>query len=378
MQSLTFYYIIQIYFYSNLLILKKSQNKFKLLNKYWQFKNNILKLRRWIYIEIFTIKEYDLYQQKYGKIYLNDVEEEYNLLKINNVHDKICRKALDKKKDAVKIINRILQENDKILESQIEKYNSSYISNELKNSESDIVYKLKKQNVFFLIEHQTKIDYLMPYRILKYELNIIDSVLVDVKHINKNYNYPQIIPIVLYTGKEKWNVKTDLRSVQYKWNKYKEQELSRYNILDINKISDEELLDEESIISKILLIEKSRTEQKLCENLNKIYNKINKNKEKYTKEEMVFLKKITEVLTLNIVGKEKARRILGNLDIGGEKNMLAVFDMIEETNKRMIKKGRKQEKIEIIKNMLKEKFSIETISKITGMTKEEIEKYTKQ
>jgi predicted transposase/invertase (TIGR01784 family) len=217
----------------------------------------------------------------------------------------------------------------------------------------------------------------MPYRILKYELNIIDSVLVDIKYINKEYEYPQIIPIVLYTGNKKWNAKLDLRNTQYKWEKYKGQELSRYNILDINEISDKELLEEDSIISKIMLIEKSTTEKEIYENLNKIYRKI-KN-EKYTKEEIEFLIKITEVLTQNKVGQEKAKEILNKIQIGGDDNMLAVFDVIQRTNQEMIskgrKEGRKEKQIEDIKNMLKEKLPIELISRITGMSEDEINKY---
>lgn len=312
---------------------------------------------------------------------MNDNETEYQLLEVNNPHDKICRKALDKKKDAVKIINRILKEGEKISEKEIEKYNSSYISDELRNSESDVVYKLKNENVFFLIEHQTKIDYSMPYRILKYELNVIDSVSIDNKYIGKEYKYSLVIPIVLYTGKEKWNANLDLRSMQYKWSKYTGQELSRYNILDINEISDSELLEEKSIISKIMLIEKSKTEEELCKNLSKIYSEINNNKAIYTKEEKKFLNKATGVLALNILGEKKAKEILNNINVGGDGDMLAVFDMIREEKLKDInigrKEGRLQAKIEDIKNMLKEKLPIDLISRITGVSEEEIEKYTK-
>ncbi len=282
-----------------------------------------------------------------------------------------------------------MKDNEKITENEIEKYNSSYISEELKNSESDVVYKMKNENVFFLIEHQTKIDYSMPYRILKYELNLIESVENDNKYIGKWHEYSLVIPIVLYTGKEKWNAKLDLRSIQHKWRNYKGQELSRYNILDINEISDSELLEEKSIISKIMLIEKSKTEEKLCETLNRIYIEINKNATVYTKEERKFLNKATSVLALNIVGEKKAKEILKNIDVGGEGDMLAVFDMIREENERIFNDGRKagiktgiktgiqQNRIEYIKNMLKEKLPIDLISRITGASKEEIEKYKK-
>lgn len=47
---------------------------------------------------------------------------------------------------------------------------------------------------------------------------------------------------VKITGKEKWDAKLDLRTIQYKWHRYSGQELSRYNILDINEISDNEFL----------------------------------------------------------------------------------------------------------------------------------------
>ena len=273
-----------------------------------------------------------------------------------------------------------MKDNEKITENEIEKYNSSYISEELKNSESDVVYKMKNENVFFLIEHQTKIDYSMPYRILKYELNLIESVENDNKYIGKWHEYSLVIPIVLYTGKEKWNAKLDLRSIQHKWRNYKGQELSRYNILDINEISDSELLEEKSIISKIMLIEKSKTEEKLCETLNRIYIEINKNATVYTKEERKFLNKATSVLALNIVGEKKAKEILKNIDIGGESDMLAVFDMIREENERIfndgkrsgIKTGSNKRNLEIIKNMLKEKLPLELISKITGVSEKEI------
>ncbi|MCI8411708.1 MAG: Rpn family recombination-promoting nuclease/putative transposase [Clostridia bacterium] len=177
---------------------------------------------------------------------------------VKNPHDKIFRKALDKKENAIQIISNFLNREEIINTSEIEKYNSSYISERLKNSEADVVYKIKNENVFFLIEHQTKIDYSMPYRILKYELEIIDSVIIDTKenYKNKEYKYPVVIPIILYTGNQKWNAELDLKRAQLKWNKYKGTELSKYNVLDVNNISNEKLLKEPSIISKLMLIEK--------------------------------------------------------------------------------------------------------------------------
>ena len=112
----------------------------------------------------------------------------------------------------------------------------------------------------------------------------------------------------------------------------------------------------------------------------------------YTKNEKKFLDKATKVLALNLVGEEKTKEILKNINAGGDGTMLAVIDMInEEKRQRKIElekrwndgkaegkaEGKIQAKIHYIKNMLKEKLPIDLISRITGVSEEEIEKYTK-
>ena len=61
--------------------------------------------------------------------------------------------------------------------------------------------------------------------------------------------------------------------------------------------------------------------------------------------------------------------------------MLAVLEMIDEENKRIFrngkKEGRREAKLENAKKMLEEKIPIKTIIKITGFTKEELEKLRK-
>ena len=121
---------------------------------------------------------------------------------------------LDNKSDTVKFINKVLK--TKLKEDDIEKYNSSFVNKIFQNQEADIVYKIKNKNIFFLIEQQTKIDYSMPYRILEYQLEIIKSAIDIEKLKNKSYKIPQVYPIVLYTGKRKWNAKKFLEDCQEK------------------------------------------------------------------------------------------------------------------------------------------------------------------
>ena len=56
----------------------------------------------------------------------------------------------------------------------------------------------------------------MPYRILEYEIEIMKSA-IDIKKVkNKEYKLPLVIPIVLYTGKKKWDAKRYLEESQEK------------------------------------------------------------------------------------------------------------------------------------------------------------------
>lgn len=310
---------------------------------------------------------------------LSDNSEEYNY--INNIHDKIYRKLLENKKNAVRVINNFFKITDKIEETQIEKYNSSYISDDLKNSEADIVYKVKDEEVFFLIEHQTKIDYSMAYRILKYELSIIESSLAETKlrYQNKGYIYPLIIPIVLYTGMKKWDAKLNLIEIQSKWKKYEGIELSKYNILDINDLNNKELMKEENIISKLLIIEKSNTQKEFIENLKEILKELNN--KSYTKEEIKLCEITIKAMIKNNFKREEAEEILENLKFERGDNMFRVDEMFKREEKRFRNEGKIEgeieTKIKIIKNMLKEKFSINKIAELSEMSENEIKKIAK-
>ena len=95
----------------------------------------------------------------------------------------------------------------------------------------------------------------MPLRIAKYQTQIIESVIKNIKYIKKEFEYPSVIPIVLYTGKKEWNAQLEFKMTKSNKLNYQISELSKYNVIINNQIEDEELLKEKSVISKIMLIE---------------------------------------------------------------------------------------------------------------------------
>ena len=67
----------------------------------------------------------------------------------------------------------------------------------------------------------------MSYRILEYELAIMQSAIDLSKIKNKEYKVPLVIPIVLYTGNKKWDAKKHLEKNQ---EKFKNIEIKFINI----------------------------------------------------------------------------------------------------------------------------------------------------
>ena len=179
-----------------------------------------------------------IYTYKECLPYLNQnkvMEEGETYQARNQKHDKIFKEILDYKKEGVKLLNKYLDL--KIEEKDIEKYTRKFVLPELENRESDVIYKLKNEQIFFLIEHQTKVDYSMPFRLLEYEVAIIRSAVDKSKIKNKSYKIPLVMPIVLYTGKQKWNANKYLEKSQEKIQGLNIK-IGNYSLVDINNFKE--------------------------------------------------------------------------------------------------------------------------------------------
>lgn len=330
-------------------------------------------------MEIFTHKNYLKYKEFLNQTKKNIVcqlkeeNEAYDVKDkaVNNEHDKIFRRILDDKKEVAKFINKALKLEKQLTEKEIEKYNSSFITLELKNQECDVIYKMENQDVFFLIEHQTKIDYTMPLRILEYVVEIMKSAIDKDKLGKKEYRFPVVIPVVLYTGRKKWNVSNYIKEVQENLMGYEGVDFAKYNIVDINNYTEEELLQEENFLSKAMLIEKAKYTGNLVICLEKIVEEINIKKSVYTKEQRELLITIIELVLKRKLEDKESEKLIKSLK-GEESQMLAVLEMIDEENKRIFRKGEKKGKIETAKKMLEKGIDIETVMEITGLKEKEI------
>ena len=252
----------------------------------------------------------------------------------------------------------------------MEKYETSYITRHFQNKETDIVYKLKGKEIYYLIEHQSKVEKDMAYRMLEYSLEIMRSrVIINSVKIGK---YPKVIPIVIYTGRPKWTAKLILEELQEEYelegNKIKNR--FGYNLIDIR--NQKEAIEDDLLISKISILEKVQTTEEILEIIDKIAKKIT------NEEKRENLKRIVEYLLDDKLLKEEMEEIKEKLKNKERDDIMRVHEVIRRDREKSRKEGKIEGKLEQAildaQKMLAEKLDVNLIMKITGLKKEQFMK----
>ena len=108
-------------------------------------------------------EEYELKEYPKDKIYAKE-----KIRGIDKKHDKMLKKILSNKKEIIKFLKDFLEIQEEIKEEEIEEYPTEFITKDYEEKRSDLLYKLKNEPVYFLIEHQSTKDKKMVERIGKY------------------------------------------------------------------------------------------------------------------------------------------------------------------------------------------------------------------
>ena len=338
------------------------------------------------YLSNEELKNKEVYTlNKIGHIFCikEDDEEYYTNSNYNSKHDKLFKLILSDKIEAAKFLNKVLKIEYKIKSEKMELYNKEYITTMFEKMESDIVYKIAEKNTYVIIEHQSTIDRTMPYRIFQYTGELLRNVIDKEKIKNIDYKQPRIISIVLYTGDRTWNIEyvDDLQEPLEGYSKIK----PLYRLVDVNKFSKSELLEDDLMVSKAMLIEKEKSIEGILKALEQINKKLSINSDK---RQMQLFITIVRYVLLSINDEETRKKLEKEIEKmkGVEANMLHATMVLNEeikerTNKAMADgrvkgrtEGRKQEKIATAKRLLKKKIKLDFISEITGLSIKEIKK----
>ena len=164
-----------------------------------------------------------------------------------------------------------------------------------------------------------------------------------------------------------------MREVREKIEWYEEKE--EISLVDINKYTREELLEEKNILSKVMILEKSKNEAEFIENVEKVLQTTEeKNIEK--------LKNIIRYKAEGIIERKEIEKILKKVKNEKEEINMTLAERIKrnEREERMKAKneGRREERIEgknrTIKKMLLLKLDENIIKEVTGAKDKELEK----
>ena len=307
---------------------------------------------------------------------LEDSDEEYfyetkEERKIHNEHDKLVKKILEKPREVEFVVRKALGIKEKL---EIEEVRNEFITIDYRGKQVDLLYKIKGKEVYLLIEHQSTQDVKMPYRILEYEVQIMD------RSFRKN-NYQteklaKVIAIVIYTGPGEWKMPQRLEEIQISFN-YSKKILEDYdltigyNLLDINKLNKEELLEGETLFGRMMLVERARREEELIEILEEILPLTKENE----REDVI---NILRYILVKDIGEEKAKEYIKKLEEGVIEMSGYVNYLRQDREATMLKmrnegkkEGKKEGIIQVAKKMLAEKMDVNLISKLTGLRKEQ-------
>ena len=307
---------------------------------------------------------------------------------LNKPHDSGYKYLLYSKKAFVQLIRSFVKTGwaEQVDEASLYRLDKSYILQDFKNKEADVVYqaKLKDKEVIFyvLLELQSTVDYLVPYRLLLYMIEIWRDILKNVSENEakrKSFRLPVIVPLVLYNGQSKWNVPVNFKETLESYEMFEDQVLNfKYILINVRSFQEEELINLSNLIGSVFFLDSSNNLAEIIERLKKLIT-ITK---KMTPEEFSLFARWTEnILTRGLSVKQK-KMITGFIEETRpeevEEMITNVERILQESLKEAEDKGEERgvEKgvLKVAKQMLLKDEPIEKIMEYTGLSKEEIEK----
>lgn len=335
---------------------------------------------------LFTYTDY-LRCKKLLQNYSNTVQED-SVEYVYHKHDKLYRDLLNNKEEFYLFLQDFF---GYFLSYDISKYNRNFILHDYSNNYSDIVYKLKGIPIYLLLEHQSYIDYSIPYRIYQYYHCILEDT-VNTKNLKaKNHQVPLVTPIILYTGSKPWNFVFNFQEQQFDYTynqKLNNGKLSlSYNFINIHDFSKEELLKMNSMVAYAMAIDKCDNVSELIDTIYLVYDVCSNQQKKYLYRMIVYLLKpiIPKGIYLDLLKKfnceeetymeELIERMKKDMEYRRKKAEQEGMEQgMKQGMEQGMEQGIKEGMIKTAKRMLTRNMSLEDISDITGLSMQEIKK----
>ena len=263
---------------------------------------------------------------------------------------------------------------------------NSYITPDLEESLSDILYKTKILNsnedcyIYTLIEHQAIPLWNMPIRIIQYQLAVIDS---HIRQNPKKRKIPIVIPILVYNGKKSpYPLSLDIFDLFASEELAKktfakpaalidvtcmpDKEIKKHNIIGLLEFSQKHVRDKKFLKSTIKTLAYMINELEHCVN-----NKKNNNDNGWLKD---YIGSILYYIYYfaNIVDDAEFYKELEKIEFIKKENIMGT--LARKIEKEGIQKG-----IQLVAlKLLQKGIELAVIAESTGLTEEEIKKIDTQ
>ena len=144
--------------------------------------------------------------------------------------------------------------------STLEKIPSSYVSDDFKQREDDVVWRVKVGEdwvyLYLLIEFQSSVDKYMALRMMVY-VGLLYQDLIKRGEVLADGRLPPILPIVLYNGNQKWTATTNIADlipeVSGMMSQFKPS--LQYLLIDENNYTDTELASLSNLVAAVFRLE---------------------------------------------------------------------------------------------------------------------------
>ena len=144
--------------------------------------------------------------------------------------------------------------------STLEKIPSSYVSDDFKQREDDVVWRVKVGEdwvyLYLLIEFQSSVDKYMALRMMVY-IGLLYQDLIKRGETLADGRLPPLLPIVLYNGNQKWTATTNIADlipeVSGMMSQFKPS--LQYLLIDENNYTDTELASLNNLVAAVFRLE---------------------------------------------------------------------------------------------------------------------------
>lgn len=308
-------------------------------------------------------------------------------MRIQTPHDKFFKETFGKVAIAKDFLNNYLPESimNIIDMKTLEPQKDSFIDKELKEIFADMLFRVNIDNkegyIYFLFEHKSYTSKNISFQLLKYMLEIWEE---KVKN-GKLDELPIIIPLLIYHGKDKWNINSRLGDMIKGYDRLPidvQKYIPNYEYLlyDISKYTDEQIKGEAQLRIMLTILRDifAKDNQGLIETILRAIEYLMELEDKQTGIEY-FETLMRYIFSARIdLTKEAANKIIKSIENTYPEGSEVIMTLAEKFREEGKVEGEKSSMEKVVKKSIIKGLTTEDIIEITGLRKEEVEEIRKK